>query len=75
MCAPCRVGARSWSWRRAISLPAVVSSFMNTLHSVVLRGAVQYRLGYEFAEYSGVVSSGIICDVWFNLSCKYRSRF
>ena len=49
-CAPCRVGARSWSWRRAMALPAVVSSFMKTLHSVVLRCAVQYLFGYELAE-------------------------
>ena len=33
-----------------MALPEVVSSLMKTLHSVVLRCAVQYRLGYESAE-------------------------
>ena len=60
MCAPCRVGARACSMSFAISFPDVVSSVMKTLHSVVLRCAVHYLLGYESGAYSGVVSSGII---------------
>ena len=43
-----------------MALPEVVSSLMNTLHSVVLRCAFQHRFGYESGAYSGTVSSGII---------------
>ena len=47
---------------------------MKTLHSVVLRCAVQYLLGYESGAYSGVVSSGIIWTEEKGCACKCLAR-
>ena len=71
MCAPGWLKGSALTIIFESEFPVATSSVITVFHIVVLRGAVQYRLGYESDEYRIVFWSGIICRiVKWDVLCK-----